>query len=621
MIKIILDKKKCNAKWEIIDNQRYLTIDYYIGPNREKAINKGKYYWALAKSAAINSKKIKNMHMGNKVGKDIRYFFAIPESEVKPSFVKIIKESFKGEMTGGKKLKKLTKKQKKRLAFLKNKLKEKEHKDNPTILQEIAGIYNHTNPELALEWMKKAAKNIHKIQYEGQHIALIFSLAQLYGHLKYFNDAFEQFDKLKKLLKKPNTEYPVRKEKMLEKMKNFVIPASTDLAKKSILAKEYKIAIAYLSRGIKILEPDKSPKLYHMRGGLYLEQNNFNQSIKDFQECIALNPNHGLAYTDLGRTYYEVKKYSLAKINIDKALKLDPNNAQALQNKKLLLEKEEGNTTKIRHVLSKAIQVSEHYSVSFQRDLCNSRLSCLFSEKKYKEAVGFLQEILQNKSNILLESDCYYLMSYAYQEMQQYKIALKHIINAININHKEPVYHFQKMMIHILLRENIDENKEFILFKKCLTKKGKELHARASTISQEDDKIFQELKKYQNEIKIFESYVSNFQPRVQGKIKRKPSENFKKNKQTFQFEFDQKFKKRSPKEFKFIQNLFLENRLNFVSRMRERGIVKLSKSDARRQFGNGTKAFFAFKDPGNKKRIPVEKSTDENGTKFIIGKK
>lgn len=63
--------------------------------------------------------------------------------------------------------------------------------------------------------------------------------------------------------------------------------------------------------------------------GLYCNQQQYEQAIKDYDKVIELNPNDANAYLNRGNAYGNLGQYDQAIKNYDKAIELNPNDANA----------------------------------------------------------------------------------------------------------------------------------------------------------------------------------------------------------------------------------------------------------------------------------------------------
>jgi tetratricopeptide (TPR) repeat protein len=62
----------------------------------------------------------------------------------------------------------------------------------------------------------------------------------------------------------------------------------------------------------------------------YLDQRQYAESVNAFEHVVKLRPDYADGYTNISLTEAEWEKFDSAKMNIDKALALSPNNARAL---------------------------------------------------------------------------------------------------------------------------------------------------------------------------------------------------------------------------------------------------------------------------------------------------
>ena len=80
-------------------------------------------------------------------------------------------------------------------------------------------------------------------------------------------------------------------------------------------------------------QPDANARL--VRGLEYFAKGEYDNSIKDFNKVIALDPNNPGAYFNRGSIYYKKREFAYAIVDLDKAITLDSQNqsARALRDK------------------------------------------------------------------------------------------------------------------------------------------------------------------------------------------------------------------------------------------------------------------------------------------------
>jgi len=118
--------------------------------------------------------------------------------------------------------------------------------------------------------------------------------------------------------------------------------------------KTYSKAVLDFSEAIKL---DKTnANAFNNRANSYYYQKNYDNAIDDYSRVIQILPDSSVAYINRGNTYYfQLKEYNKAVQDYEKALNLDPGNAQTLKNKKDALKK-----------------IEENYSSSADSVNCNS---------------------------------------------------------------------------------------------------------------------------------------------------------------------------------------------------------------------------------------------------------
>ena len=130
----------------------------------------------------------------------------------------------------------------------------------------------------------------------------------------------------------------------LEEIKDIRLPAFTDepiqlisfvTGLNYIFEKDYTKAAEYLTFALPN-EPSNyidTSMILSVRGSIYLENEDYEKALYDFNKAITLNPNDPFIYTVRGSVYFYQQDYKKAIENQSKALELDPNNDDAYYNR------------------------------------------------------------------------------------------------------------------------------------------------------------------------------------------------------------------------------------------------------------------------------------------------
>jgi len=94
--------------------------------------------------------------------------------------------------------------------------------------------------------------------------------------------------------------------------------------------KRYDEGLAAITQAI-----DLAPRAawYFSRGNLYYNLQKYDLALSDWNKAIKINPNYADAYNNRGLLYYDQKKYELALADYSKAIDINPNLAEAYNNR------------------------------------------------------------------------------------------------------------------------------------------------------------------------------------------------------------------------------------------------------------------------------------------------
>lgn len=77
---------------------------------------------------------------------------------------------------------------------------------------------------------------------------------------------------------------------------------------------------------------------YLQRSDVFYKKGDFVRAIRELREGLAIDPKHGSSHSLLGMAYLNQKQPTMAKIHFNKALEIDPKDAQAQEGKRLLAQ-------------------------------------------------------------------------------------------------------------------------------------------------------------------------------------------------------------------------------------------------------------------------------------------
>ncbi|HEX2868303.1 MAG TPA: tetratricopeptide repeat protein [Ignavibacteriales bacterium] len=115
----------------------------------------------------------------------------------------------------------------------------------------------------------------------------------------------------------------------------------------------------------------------------YMDQKKWEEAIKGFEKVLSLNPRHTQSYGNMGICLARLGFIARAKEAFDKAIKIDPNYAPALQNREAISLSKEGEKLE-----SNVLSVNYYKALIKKEDEIKSKIDLL--SKAYSSAVGKL---------------------------------------------------------------------------------------------------------------------------------------------------------------------------------------------------------------------------------------
>lgn len=84
------------------------------------------------------------------------------------------------------------------------------------------------------------------------------------------------------------------------------------------------------------LQPESPAEQYYRRAQALMAKNNFAQARVELQDALKIEPNNSLYHSLMGVVYLRQNQTTMAKVHINKALQLNPQDSMALKAKKFL---------------------------------------------------------------------------------------------------------------------------------------------------------------------------------------------------------------------------------------------------------------------------------------------
>lgn len=174
-------------------------------------------------------------------------------------------------------------------------------------------------------------------------------------------------------------------------------------------------AITLLNQAAK-LEP-KNPTIYTLLGDAYLEQNDGNQAIANYEKALDIDKKFTKAILREGKLYSRAKNYNLALDYYNKAINIDSTYAPAFR-ERAELRFRAGQADRAAADYQKYLKLNDNVSARIRY------ASFKYVSKDYATAVSEITEI-QKKDNS--DINLYRLLGYSYSELKKYPEGLSNM--------------------------------------------------------------------------------------------------------------------------------------------------------------------------------------------------
>ena len=195
---------------------------------------------------------------------------------------------------------------------------------------------------------------------------------------------------------------------------------------------QFENSLSSFLRGQKLGE--KSLDLLYGLARSYKQLYQYDSALKYYKEALALDPS-AKSYYLLAKCYYAMGKKEYAIEIYDKAIEINPNYAEAYFNKGVCLSNLNFKTEAI-DMYNKAIELNPNFiDAYFQRGYC------FYNLKKYQKAMVEMNKVLELDPNYY---QAYYEKGFCFQKMKRYEEAIIEISKAIEQNKYFEKAYFQR---------------------------------------------------------------------------------------------------------------------------------------------------------------------------------
>ncbi len=166
------------------------------------------------------------------------------------------------------------------------------------------------------------------------------------------------------------------------------------------------------------------PDALRFLGIIYAQRKDFQQALKYFDAVIKVNPQNGIAHSNLGNVLFELSQFEKAIHAYDKSISLNPSYAEAWSNKgNALYELERYEEALIHH--DKAIAMNPSYAEAW-----SNKGNALYELERYEEALTHHDRAITLNPSY---AEAWSNRGLVLNGLKDYKNALAHHDNAISL--------------------------------------------------------------------------------------------------------------------------------------------------------------------------------------------
>jgi len=182
-----------------------------------------------------------------------------------------------------------------------------------------------------------------------------------------------------------------------------------------------------------------------IRGYAYIELNEYEQAIKDFNKVIELNPNYAEAYYGRGYAYAELNEYERAIEDYSNAIKLNPKFAEAYNNRGLAYVKLNEYERAIKDY-DKAIALNPAFAEAYY-----NRGNAYVKLNEYERAIKDYDKAIALNPAF---AEAYYNRGNAYAELNEYERAIEDFSNTIKLDPNDAKAYYNRGNAYAKLNEH-----------------------------------------------------------------------------------------------------------------------------------------------------------------------
>jgi len=173
------------------------------------------------------------------------------------------------------------------------------------------------------------------------------------------------------------------------------------------------------------LKLEECAAAYNNRGNAYAELNEHERAIKDFDKAIELNPDDAETYYNRGVAYAKLNKYEQAIKDYEKAIELNPDDAKAYYNRGLAYAELNKYEQAIEDY-DKAIELNPNYAEAY-----NNRGFAYAKLNEYERAIKDYGKAIELNPAL---AAAYNNRGLAYAKLNKYERAIEDYSKAIELN-------------------------------------------------------------------------------------------------------------------------------------------------------------------------------------------